>query len=131
MKNGIKKIIDYNDDDCFHRRESGAVCAFSTPCYPEFHIGDDPDDFENIKFTWNKETRTVNNIFNPYKWCLFYGLQTHHIIKFEDGTEWELSTQTQDDDIAKIKDYIANGYETNSEMSRAARLLDDEMIYEI
>ena len=34
-------------------------------------------------------------------------------------------------EIEKIKDYIAQGHEFRSEMSKAARLLDDDMMYEI
>ena len=33
--------------------------------------------------------------------------------------------------IAMIQEYINNGYDTRTEMSRAAQLLDDEMTYEI
>ena len=134
MANGIKKIVDYNDDDDFRRHDKGPVCTFRTPCYPEFHIGDgvdDPGRFNYFRFTWDFNTRTEEHSRDMTQWGLFYKPNMHQIITFEDGTEWEITTQNKDADIAKIRDYIAGGHEFQSEMSRAARLLDDEMIYEI
>ena len=134
MANGIKKIVDYNDDDDFRRHDKGPVCTFRTPCYPEFHIGDgvdDPGRFNYFRFTWDFNTRTEEHSRDMTQWGLFYKPNMHQIITFEDGTEWEITTQNKDADIAKIKDWLAGGFEFQSEMSRAARLLDDEMIYEI
>lgn len=37
----------------------------------------------------------------------------------------------RDEDMQKLQEYIANDYGTGSEMSRAAKLLDDELMYEI
>ena len=134
MANGIKKIVDYNDDDDFRRNSKGPVCTFRRPCYPEFHIGDgvdDPGRFNYIRFTWGSDTRTEEHSSEMRIWALFYKPQMHQIITFEDGTEWEITTQNKDADIAKIRDYIAQGHEFRSEMSKAARLLDDDMMYEI
>ena len=134
MANGIKKIIDYNTDADFRNHDVGPVCTFRTPCYPEFHIGDgveDPGRFNYIRFTWNSNTRTEEHSSDMTQWGLFYKPNMHQVITFEDGTEWEITTQNKDADIAKIKDWIAAGFEFQSAMSRAARLLDDEMIYEI
>ena len=133
MANGIKKIVDYNDDDDFRRHSVGPVCTFRTPCYPEFHVGDGVDDsrFNYIRITWGSDVRTMQHSSDMRQWALFYKPQMHQIITFEDGTEWEISTQNKDADIQKIRDWVAGGFEFQSEMSRAARLLDDEMIYEI
>lgn len=134
MANGIKKIVDYNDDDDFRRHDNGPVCTFTRPCYPEFHIGDgvdDPGRFNYIRFTWGSDTRTEEHSSEMRQWGLFYKPHMHQIITFEDGTEWEITTQNKDADIKKIRDYIVGGHEIQSAMSRAARLLDDEMIYEI
>ena len=133
MANGIKKIVDYNTDDDFRRNDKGPVCTFTRPCYPEFHIGDgvSEDRYNYIRFTWGSDTRTVEHSSEMKVWALFYKPQMHQIITFEDGTEWEITTQNKDADIEKIKDYIAADYEFRSEMSKAARLLDDEMMYEI
>lgn len=134
MANGIKKIIDYNDDDDFRNHNVGPVCTFTRPCYPEFHIGDgvtDPGRFNYIRFTWDRDTRTEEHSSDMRQWGLFYKPHMHQIITFEDGTEWEITTQNKDADLEKIKRWIEGGFEFQSEMSRAARLLDDEMIYEI
>ena len=134
MANGIKKIIDYNTNSDFRNHSKGPECTFRTPCYPEFHIGDgvtDPGRFNYIRLTWDSNTRTLEHSSDMRQWALFYKPQMHQIITFEDGTELEIATQHKDDDIQKIKDWIAAGYEFGSEMSRAARLLDDEMMYEI
>jgi len=133
MANGIKKIVDYYTNYAFRSHNKGPVCTFRTPCYPEFHIGDGvPEDRYNyIRFTWGEDTRTEEHASGLRQWALFYKPQMHQIITFEDGTEWEITTQNKDADIEKIKDYIAGGHEIRSAMSRAARLLDDEMMYEI
>lgn len=133
MANGIKKIVDYNTDDDFRRNDKGPVCTFTTPCYPEFHIGDGIPEgrYNYIRFTWGNNTRTLEHSSEMKVWALFYKPQMHQIITFEDGTEWEISSQNKDADIEKIKDYIAADYEFRSEMSKAARLLDDDMMYEI
>lgn len=134
MANGIKKIIDYNTDEDFRNRDKGPECTFRTPCYPEFHIGEgvsDPGRFNYYRFTWGHDTRTVEHSSDMTQWGLFYKPNMHQIITFEDGTEWEITTQNKDADIEKIKRWIEGGHELQSAMSRAARLLDDEMIYEI
>lgn len=133
MANGIKKIIDYNDDDDFRNHNVGPVCTFTRPCYPEFHIGDgiSEDRYNYIRFTWGNDTRTVEHSSEMKVWALFYKPHMHQIITFEDGTEMEVATQNKEADIAKIKAWIAGGFEFQSEMSRAARLLDDDMMYEI
>ena len=92
---------------------------------------DDPGRFNYFRFTWDFNTRTEEHSRDMTQWGLFYKPNMHQIITFEDGTEWEITTQNKDADIAKIKDWLAGGFEFQSEMSRAARLLDDEMIYEI
>ena len=133
MANGIKKIVDYNTDDDFRGHVKGPICTFTIPCYPKFHIGDGiPEDrFNYIRFTWGEETRTMEHSSEMRVWALFYKPHMHQVITFEDGTEWEITTQNKDADIAKIRDYITQGHEICSEMSKAARLLDDEMMYEI
>jgi len=133
MATGIKKIVDYNTDSDFSRGERGPECTFRTPCYPEFHIGEGVDEnrFNYIRFTWGSDTRTEEHSSEMRQWGLFYKPHMHQVITFEDGTEMEITTQNKDADIQKIKEWIAGGYEFGSEMSRAARLLDDEMMYEI
>lgn len=133
MANGIKKIVDYSTDESYRRKTDGPHCTFVEPCYPEFHIGDGrhPSAFDYIRFTWGSDIRTEEHDPEMRKWALFYRPEMHQIITFEDGTEWEIATQSKEADLAKIKDYINNGYEFHSEMSKAARLLDDDMIYEI
>ena len=133
MANGIKKIVDYNDDECYRRKTDGPHCTFVEPCCPEFHIGDGRSDneFDYIRFTWGNDVRTKEHEPRMQRWALFYRPEMHQIITFEDGTEWEISTQNKEADLEKIKDYINNGYEFYSEMSKAARLLDDDMMYEI
>ena len=133
MANGIKKITDYNTDSDFRNHERGPECTFRTPCYPEFHIGDGVAEgrYNYIRITWGHDTRTFEHGPDMLNWALFYKPHMHQIITFEDGTEWEVTTQNKEADIAKIRDWIAGGFELQSEMSRAARLLDDEMAYEI
>lgn len=133
MAIGIKKIIDYNDDNEFRERRRGPRCSFRTPCYPEFHVGDgrNANDYDYIRFTWSEETVVENLPSDLRKWALFYKPQMHQIITFEDGTELEISTQNKDADIEKIREYINNDYDFRSAMSKAARLLDDDMMYEI
>lgn len=133
MANGIKKIVDYNDDLAFRLKRRDARCTFNEPCYPEFHIGDrrNADDYDYIRFTWDDDIDTTEHHTNLHKWALFYKPHMHQIITLEDGTEWEITTQNKDANIEKIREYINNGYESRSEMSRAARLLDDDMMYEI
>ena len=133
MATGIKKIVDYSTDESYRRKTPGPHCTFVEPCYPEFHIGDErhPSAFDYIRFTWGSDVRTEENDPEMRKWALFYRPEMHQTITFEDGTEWEISTQSKEADLAKIKDYIDNGCEFRSEMSKAARLLDDDMMYEI
>ena len=133
MANGIKKIVDYNTDSEFRRRECGPKCTFVDPCYPEFHIGDGkiPGNYDYIRFTWGSDVTTLEHSSGMRQWALFYRPTMHQIITFEDGTEWEITTQNKDADIKKIEEYLNNDYDFHSEMSRAARLLDDEMMYEI
>ena len=52
-------------------------------------------------------------------------------IILEDGTEMVVSGEHRVEDMQKLQEYINNGYDISSEMSRAAQLLDDEMTYEI
>ena len=53
------------------------------------------------------------------------------IITLEDGTEMVVMGENREEDLQKLQEYIDNGYSTGSELSKAARLLDDEMQYEI
>lgn len=133
MANGIKKIIDYNTDTEFRNNEKGLVCTFRTPCCPEFHIGDGIEEgrYNYIRITWDNNTNTYEHSSGLEQWALFYKPRMHQVIIFEDGTEWIITTRNKEADIQKIKEWIAGGYEFGSEMSRAARLLDDEMMYEI
>lgn len=65
------------------------------------------------------------------QWCLVYTGNIYQVITLEDGTEMVVSGEHVAEDMQKLQEYINNGYETGSEMSRAARLLDDDMTYEI
>lgn len=133
MANGIKKITDYNTDTDFRNNDKGPVCTFRTPCCPEFHIGDGVAEgrYNYIRITWDNNTSTYEHSSEMRTWGLFYKPHMHQVIIFEDGTEMIVSTQNKEADIQKIKDWIDGGFEFQSSMSRAARLLDDDMMYEI
>lgn len=74
---------------------------------------------------WSDDIPTEEE-YSVKQWCMVYSDNIYQDITFEDGTEWEITTRNKDADIEKIKDYIAGGHEFRSEMSRAARLLDDD-----
>ena len=62
---------------------------------------------------------------------MVYTNNIYQVITLEDGTEMVVSGEHRDEDMQKLQEYINNGYDTRTEMSRAAQLLDDEMMYEI
>lgn len=64
-------------------------------------------------------------------WCMVYYDNLYQVITFEDGTEMIVTGEHRDEDMQKLQEYINNGYDNRTEMSRAAQLLDDEMMYEI
>ena len=62
---------------------------------------------------------------------MVYNDNIYQVITLADGTEIVVSGEHRVEDMQKLQEYINNGYDISSEMSRAAQLLDDEMTYEI
>ena len=123
MRNGIKSIYDYIDRDYCEAR-----ITFLEPCFPKLYAPDANHDFWELR--WAEYVPTEEN-YSRTKWCVAYNDDIKQIITLEDGTEMVVTGENREEDLQKLQEYIDNGYSTGSEMSRAARLLDDEMQYEI
>lgn len=123
MRNGIKSIYDY-----IERVHYEARITFREPCFPKLYAPDADNPFWNLR--WAKPFPTEED-YSRTKWCMAYNDDLKQIITLEDGTEMVVTGENREEDLQKLQEYIDNGYSTGSEMSKAARLLDDEMQYEI
>lgn len=129
MRNGIKSIYDYNGRERFEqRREACSTITFLEPCFPKLYAPCRQSRYWRLR--WTEDIPTEEHISNK-QWCLVYTVNIYQIITFEDGTEMVVSGEHIPEDMQKLQEYINNGYDTRTEMSRAAQLLDDEMAYEI
>ena len=122
MRNGIKSIYDYIDNDYCQAR-----ITFLEPCFPKLYAPDANHDFWELR--WAEYVPTEEN-YSRTRWCMAYN-DIKQIITLEDGTEIVVTSENCEEDLQKLQEYIDNGYSTGSELSKAARLLDDEMQYEI
>ena len=123
MRNGIKSIYEYIDRDHYEAR-----ITFCEPCFPKLYAPDSNSDFWELR--WTDRIPTEEG-FSRTKWCMAYNDDLKQIITLEDGTEMVVTGENREEDLQKLQEYIDNGYSTGSELSKAARLLDDEMQYEI
>ena len=123
MRNGIKSIYDYSERDHYEAR-----VTFLEPCFPKLYAPDANSDFWELR--WTERIPTEENRTRTV-WCLAYNPDIKQIITLEDGTEIVVTGENCEEDLQKLQEYINNGYSTGSELSKAARLLDDEMQYEI
>ena len=123
MRNGIKSIYDYIDRDHYEAR-----ITFCEPCFPKLYAPDADNSFWNLR---RAKTIPTEEDYSRTKWCMAYNDGLKQIITLEDGTEMVVTGENREEDLQKLQEYIDNGYSTGSELSKAARLLDDEMQYEI
>ena len=123
MRNGIKSIYDYSVRDHYEAR-----VTFLEPCFPKLYAPDAISDFWELR--WTERIPTEENRTRT-RWCLAYNPDIKQIITLEDGTEIVVTGENCEEDLQKLQEYINNDYSTGSELSKAARLLDDEMQYEI
>ena len=123
MRNGIKSIYDYIERVHYETR-----ITFCEPCFPKLYAPDADNPFWNLR--WAKPNPTEED-YSRTKWCMAYNDDLKQIITLEDGTEMVVTGENREEDLQKLQEYIDNGYSTGSELSKAARLLDDEMQYEI
>ena len=123
MRNGIKSIYDYIDRDYCEAR-----ITFCEPCFPKLYAPDANSRYWELR--WAKPIPTEED-YSRTKWCMACNDGLKQIITLEDGTEMVVTGENREEDLQKLQEYIDNGYSTGSELSKAARLLDDEMQYEI
>ena len=123
MRNGIKSIYDYIDRDHYEAR-----ITFREPCFPKLYAPDADSCYWELR--WAKPNPTEED-YSRTKWYMAYNDDLKQIITLEDGTEMVVTGENCEEDLQKLQEYIDNGYSTGSELSKAARLLDDEMQYEI
>ena len=123
MRNGIKSIYDYIDRDHYEAR-----ITFREPCFPKLYAPDANSRYWELR--WAKPLPTEED-YSRTKWCMAYNDGLKQIITLEDGTEMVVTGENREEDLQKLQEYIDNNYSTGSELSKAARLLDDEMQYEI
>ena len=129
MRNGIKSIYDYIGRDRFEaRRNVNAKITFLEPCFPRLTAPGRESSYWRLRWSEHIPTEEDLSVMN---WCMVYYDNLYQVITFEDGTEMVISGEHRAEGIQELQEYINNGYNTASEMSRAARLLDDEMMYEI
>lgn len=122
MRNGIKSICDYIDRDHYEAR-----ITFREPCFPKLYAPDANSCYWELR--WAKPVPMEYSL--KTKWYMAYNDGLKQIITLEDGTEMVVTGENREEDLQKLQEYIDNGYSTGSELSKAARLLDDEMQYEI
>ena len=128
MRNGIKSIYDYDSRVRYEADRNSAKITFLEPCFPELFAPS--NDFSCWSLRWTDDIPTEEG-HTVKRWGMLYYDDLYQVITFEDGTEMVVCAEHRDEDMQKLQEYISNGYNTASEMSRAARLLDDEMMYEI
>ena len=123
MRNGIKSIYDYIDRDYCEAR-----ITFREPCFPKLYAPDAESRFWQLR--WAEYVPTEED-YSRTKWCMAYNDGLKQIITLEDGTEMVVTGENREEDLQKLQEYIDNNYSMGLELSKAARLLDDEMQYEI
>ena len=123
MRNGIKSIYDYIDRDHYEAR-----ITFREPCFPKLYAPDANSRYWELR--WAKPIPTEEG-YSRTKWCMAYNDGLKQIITLEDGTEMVVMGENREEDLQKLQEYIDNNYSMGLELSKAARLLDDEMQYEI
>lgn len=128
MRNGIKSIYDYDSRVRYESDRHSARINFLEPCYPELFAPS--RDFSCWSLQWTDDIPTEEG-HTVKRWGLLYYDDLYQLITFEDGTEMVIRGANRDEDMQKLQEYISNDYNSGSEMSRAARLLDDDMMYEI
>lgn len=129
MRNGIKSIYDYNGRDQYEARDrTHTRITFLEPCFPKLYAPDRDSRYWRLCWTDDIPTEEDDTL---KKWCVVYADSIYQVITFEDGTEMVISGEHRAEGIQQLQEYINNGYDISSEMSRAAQLLDDEMMYEI
>ena len=118
MRNGIKSIYDYNGRERFEQRsETCSKITFQEPCFPKLYAPCRQSRYWRLR--WKEDIPTDENISNK-QWCLVYTGNIYQVITFEDGTEMIVSGEHADEDMQKLQEYINNGYDMSTEMSRAA-----------
>lgn len=129
MRNGIKSIYDYIGRDRYEaRRNVNAKITFREPCFPRLTAPGNGSGCWCLRWS---EYIPVEEGHSIKYWCMVYYDNLYQVITFEDGTEMIVTGEHRTEDMQKLQEYINNDYSTASEMSRAAQLLDDDMIYEI
>ena len=128
MRNGIKSIYDYDSRARYESDRHSARINFLEPCYPELFAPNRDFSCWNLRWTDDIPTEEGHCV---KRWGLLYYDDLYQLITFEDGTEMVVRGANRDEDMQNLQEYISNDYNSGSEMSRAARLLDDDMMYEI
>ena len=129
MRNGIKSIYDYNGHERYEQRcEPHSKVTFLEPCFPKLYAPCRQSRYWRL--CWREDIPTEEACSNK-QWCMVYTDNIYQVITLEDGTEMVVSGEHREEDMQMLQEYINNGYDTRTEMSRAAQLLDDEMMYEI
>lgn len=129
MRNGIKSIYDYSGRDQYEARSSAhSRITFLEPCFPKLYAPD--RDSRYWRLCWTEDLPTEED-YSVKKWCVVYADTIYQVITLQDGTEMVISGERRTEGIQRLQEYINNDYDISSEMSRAAQLLDDEMMYEI
>ena len=130
MRNGIKSIYDYNGRERYEARENAhSKVTFLEPCFPKLYAPGRESPYWRLR--WTEDIPTEEELYSTKHWCMVYNDNIYQVITLADGTEIVVSGEHRVEDMQKLQEYINNGYDISSEMSRAAQLLDDEMTYEI
>ena len=130
MRNGIKSIYDYNGRERYEARDGTcAKVTFLEPCFPKLYAPCRESPYWRLR--WTEDIPTEEELYSTKHWCMVYNDNIYQVITLADGTEIVVSGEHRVEDMQKLQEYINNGYDISSEMSRAAQLLDDEMTYEI
>ena len=129
MRNGIKSIYDYNGRERYEARDGTcSKVTFLEPCFPKLYAPCRESPYWRLR--WTEDIPTEEEV-SVKQWCMVYTDLIYQVITLEDSTEMVVSGEHRVEDMQKLQEYINNGYDISSEMSRAAQLLDDEMMYEI
>lgn len=134
MRNGIKSIYDYAGREHYEARDNvHSRITFLEPCFPKLYPPGTYGRGGNNRYwqlRWSDDIPTEEE-YSVKQWCMVYADSIYQVITFEDGTEMVVSGEHRAEDMQKLQEYINNDYDNRTEMSRAAQLLDDEMMYEI
>lgn len=129
MRNGIKSIYDYNGRERYENDNAHSKVTFLEPCFPKLYAPCRESPYWRLR--WTEDIPTEEELYSTKHWCMVYNDNIYQVITLADGTEIVVSGEHRVEDMQKLQEYINNGYDTRTEMSRAAQLLDDEMMYEI